>query len=377
MEIKILSQYAGESALYQELNRLLKVGDYNIFRVLVAYTSMGGLKIIEDELFSFLQKKNFVDWIVGIEGGVTSKDVLKYLLFLKEKFPEYVRIRIFTAGNDHDLFHPKVYMLSSNRGYQVLIGSNNLTAGGLMGNFEASASFSLNLENQQDKKTINEFEIMWQMYSTPAPPLSEENIIELTQSVIDSIDEEDIKERRGLQQTIHAFKHPFSQLNKHKEIKENIKRLHSELLTRKRKIVLEKTQKAFKPNQPTQLIMDILQETRETQVQIPTDVLESFFGVKSASKKYEIILSQVLNENIIRTDVRPFIIQKNKTNRLEISGIKGIPRPLIIKFLRNDDGTYEHELITQSSPDYDALNDLLEKSGTRKRKESRRWVLIS
>lgn len=377
MKINVSSQYAGESALYQEINRLLKENKHDLFRVLVAYTSIGGLKIIEDELFSFLQKKNRIDWILGIEKGVTSKEVLQYLLFLKKRFPKYVSIRIFTAGNDNDLFHPKVYLLSNKDNYNIFIGSNNLTIGGLMSNFESSALLDLDLKNTDDKKIIHEFEIMWQKYSTPAPPLKSENLIELTESTINSINDQDIKEKRDIQQTLNKFKHPFSDVNKHKEIVENIKRLHHEIIKKSRKTITQRTKIKIAKGQPTQLIMDILQETRETQVQLPTDVLEPFFGIKDPAKKTEIILSQILNGNIIRTDVRPFIIQKNKTNRLEIAGIKGLPRPLITKFTRNTDGTYDHEIITQSSPDYEALNKLLEESGTRKRKESRRWVLVS
>ena len=54
-----------------------------------------------------------------------------------------------------------------------------------------------------------------------------------------------------------------------------------------------------------------------------------------------------------------------------------MPRPLIVKFTRNVDGTFEHELITKSSPDYDSLDKLLEERGTKKRKESRRWIFVS
>src|SRR5258708_5677696 len=101
MEVKILSQYAGEPSLLRELDGLLSTNEYTLFRVLVAYVSVSGLKALEDRISEFLEKKgNFLDWIVGVDQEVTGKDALEYLLYLKNKYPKSVRIRIFTAGND-------------------------------------------------------------------------------------------------------------------------------------------------------------------------------------------------------------------------------------------------------------------------------------
>ncbi len=376
MKAKIISQYAGESAHYREINNLLIVNKYSLFRSLIAFVSIGGLKLIEDNLIKFLKKKgSFVDWIVGVELGITSSEVLEYLDYLKSKFPDKVRIRIFTAGSEKDIFHPKIYWLGNKSGYSIIIGSSNLTDGGLLRNFEASTLLELNLTNSEDKLVINDLESLWRKFSTPAPPLTEANLIELDHTVVKLLAEQDINERKRLYIERSKIKHPFASVSKHNEILANIKRLHSDYLGKGRlnKKATAKTKETKKG--PKILIMDILQETRDTQVQIPVEVLRPFFAINDTSMKNEIILSEVLDGTIIKMDIRPFISQKNDTHRLEISGIKGLLRPLIIRFMRVGQQDYQYELVTKSSPEYDSLSKLLSTKGKQIRKNARRWFL--
>ncbi len=375
MNIRIISQYAGDSAHFSEINSLLSQDTYSLFRLLVAYTSISGLKLLEDSLIQFLEKKgNFLDWIIGVEQGITTKEVLEYLEYLKSKYPNKVRVRIFTAGNDMDIFHLKVYWLGNSDGYTVIIGSSNLTDGGLLRNFEASTLLELSLKKEQDKKVINDLEILWKKFSTPLPPLTQENLIELNKKVIKLLDSaSNLEERKKINEAINRLNHPFSSVNKHKQIQENIKRLHSEILKKRRSIRIKKYIAISK--HPKVLIMDILQETRDTQVQIPIRVLKPFFDVSDTSKKNEIILSEVMNDTLIKMDIRPFISQKNDTHRLEISGIKGLLRPLIIRFERIAIQEYEYEIINRSSPNYDLLDKLLSEKGNRARDDARRWYI--
>lgn len=375
MKIKIISQYAGDSAHFSEINSLLSQNTYSLFRLLVAYISISGLKLLEDSLFVFLEKKgNFLDWIIGIEQGVTTKEVLEYLEYLRSKYPDKIRIRIFTAGNDRDIFHPKIYWLGNNLGYSVIIGSSNLTDGGLLRNFEASASLKLSLNDDEDKKIINDLEILWKKFSAPLPPLTEENLIELNKDVIKIVStNSNTEERKKIREAISHLNHPFSSINRHKQIQENIKRLHRNILKRRKSIHAKRT--VVSDQHPKTLIMDILQETRDTQVQIPTDVLKPFFDISDTTKKNEIILSEIMNGTLIKMDIRPFISQKNDTHRLEISGIKGLLRPLIIRFNWLSPQEYEYEIINRSSIEYESLNKLLFTKGKQVRKNARRWYL--
>lgn len=376
MKAKIISQYAGESAHFREINNLLTIDKYVLFRSLIAFVSIGGLKLIEDNLLKFLKKKHsFLDWIVGVEQGITSTEVLEYLDYLKSKYPEKVRIRIFTAGSEKDIFHPKIYWLGNKQGYSIIIGSSNLTDGGLLRNFEASTLLELNLANAKDKLVINDLEILWRKFSTPAPPMTAANLIELNNTVVKMLAKQDINERKRLYIEKSKFKHPFASVSKHSAILANIKRLHSDYLGKRK---LNKSVTAIKTEakqSPTVLIMDILQETRDTQVQIPVEVLGPFFNISNVSKKNEIILSEVLDGTVIKMDIRPFISQKNDTHRLEISGIKGLLRPLIIRFMIVGQQEYQYELITKSSLEYNSLNKLLSTKGKQIRKNARRWYL--
>ena len=379
MEIRLIPQYAGDSAHFKEVNSLLSTNEYCLFRTLMAYVSLGGIKIIEDTLFDFLNRGNFVDWIIGIDGEITSKDSLDYMLFLKKKFPKNVRVRIFTSGSNRIIFHPKIYWLCNSEKHSIILGSSNFTEGGLKINFEASALLCMDVNEGVDKKTINEFENLWQKFSTPALPLTEDHLIDLTQAVIDFIDSQVDSEGKTLLKIRKKMSHPFSKVDKSKEIRENIKRLHG--ITPRTGIKRPSAKKAgtgaSSIKHPNQLVMDILTETRDTQVQIPTEVLKDFFQITDTNKKNEIILTEILDGNPLQSKIRPLISQKNKTHRFEISGVKGRVRPLIIKFIRLDDGEFEYEIISKSHPDFISLNKLLNDSGKQKRKDSRRWILIT
>jgi hypothetical protein len=80
--------------------------------------------------------------------------------------------------------------------------------------------------------------------------------------------------------------------------------------------------------------MDILQETRQTQVQLPVEVLEGFFDGAPGRRASVTLRHTAPDGTIVKTDRRPFIHLPNDTHRLEIDAIRGLPRPQIIRFRR-------------------------------------------
>lgn len=374
MELKINSQYAGEDPLFKEIQCLLRQRKYKLFRMLVAFTSISGLKLIEDDLLAFLARKNYLDWIIGVEGSITSKEVLEYSIYLKEKFPDYVNIRIFTAGNNTDIFHPKLYVIADDSEYNIIIGSNNFTLGGLLRNFESSSIIKLNVQDSSDTKVIYDYEILWKKYSTPCPPLTDENLIEVTPEILDRFTNDSSSKRREIMNSLYKVEHPFKDVNKHLEIKRKISALYP-LPPKKTKTRNETKGKGTIASK--KLVMDILQETRETQVQIPTAVLKPYFGVTNIDADNEIILYELIDGMAVNPKVRPIISQPNKTHRIELSGIKGMLRPLIVIFTKIDADIFEYEVIPKSSHDYETLSKQLNDSGEQSRKGARRWFLIS
>ena len=91
-------------------------------RVVIAFLTKGGLEWLPEDRIQYSQ------FIVGINLGVTTPEVLRYL----QEFGADVRI-FYEKGK---LFHPKAIFLKTTDEEHLVIGSNNLTSAGIGGNRE-------------------------------------------------------------------------------------------------------------------------------------------------------------------------------------------------------------------------------------------------
>ena len=134
--------------IYQpaEVNRL---GDYlneNLrarwthFRAAVAFVKRSGVQHIEENLASFSNSSS-VEIIAGIDHQGTSYEGLQSLL---DSVSPPSRVIVF-HNPTFITFHPKIYLFKSAIAADVVIGSGNLTQGGLYANYEAGLRLQLDL----------------------------------------------------------------------------------------------------------------------------------------------------------------------------------------------------------------------------------------
>jgi hypothetical protein len=94
---------------------------------------------------------------VGIDLGGTSNEGLKALLEAVSDNGGEVWI-FHNADPTRPTFHPKVYLFKKSDAALVVIGSGNLTAGGLFNNYEGSIAIELNLNDERDTTLLQEVE---------------------------------------------------------------------------------------------------------------------------------------------------------------------------------------------------------------------------
>ncbi len=109
-------------------------------RIAVAFMKFSGIKKIENSLMQCLQKKSSVEIIVGLDFKTTDPKSMLYLIGLKK---DYQNLSFFCFGDRNKnktniVFHPKIYLFSNNNEKTAIIGSTNLTNGGLITNFEVN-----------------------------------------------------------------------------------------------------------------------------------------------------------------------------------------------------------------------------------------------
>lgn len=113
-------------------------------QIAVAFLKKSGIKTIEDSLLMSLDKGAKFELIVGLDFKTTDPFAMKYFIDLKKKYKE---VNFYCYGDKGDnrndiVFHPKIYMFRNPKEVTSIIGSTNLTQGGLMSNFEVNTVFN-------------------------------------------------------------------------------------------------------------------------------------------------------------------------------------------------------------------------------------------
>lgn len=142
MSIQILSNinYPIGNIINQELQNAQSA------RIAIAFLKYSGIKVIEKSLDQCLKNNGSVEIIAGLDFKTTDPQSMHYLIQLQKSTPN---LKFYCYG-DKDVnknsivFHPKIYLFQGKRETTGIVGSTNLTGGGLMTNFEANVIFKEN-----------------------------------------------------------------------------------------------------------------------------------------------------------------------------------------------------------------------------------------
>lgn len=147
-----LSQPHGER-LGDLLTARLREPSWTHFRAAVAFAKRSGVKHLIADLRSFAASAQ-VKMAVGVDLGGTSAEGLTALLDALEG-----RGSIWVVHNENgSTFHPKVYLFKSDTRAHLIVGSGNLTEGGLFDNYEASLGLELDLTLDDDRVFLEQIE---------------------------------------------------------------------------------------------------------------------------------------------------------------------------------------------------------------------------
>ena len=114
--------------------------------VSVAFVREPGLDAVEAAIKPVAHKARF---FIGIRNDITSVQAVKRLLKMK------VQLYAVDTGSRNVLYHPKLYLAAGASKAIAIIGSANLTFGGLHNNIEVSSRVDLDLSDVADKKFLD------------------------------------------------------------------------------------------------------------------------------------------------------------------------------------------------------------------------------
>ena len=123
--------------LGNRLIELLDSSDYHTLNIVVAFAKNSGVLRIKDAFERFRDQGGIINVYVGIDMGVTSYDALTSLLLHSDS------LNIVHSDGKIQTFHPKIYQFLGKEKGLMVVGSHNLTGGGLWTNFESSVLIPL------------------------------------------------------------------------------------------------------------------------------------------------------------------------------------------------------------------------------------------
>ena len=133
--------------LYSHLQNILSSA--TSFQCAVAYLNSFGLQTIERDVEDILNRSGSIHFIHELEPSVTEPFTVRRLVKMKKQndgMQYHVRIdqAINSSREDTErLFHPKIYLANCVQGIShCVIGSSNLTLGGLVKNYEINVLMS-------------------------------------------------------------------------------------------------------------------------------------------------------------------------------------------------------------------------------------------
>ncbi len=351
MNIKLLPQIPGDLSFYKELNRLFKSKKYNSFKCLVAFLTWEGLGLIYQEMEKFYNRnKGRVNFIVGLGGNPEELHSLRYLI---QSMPKG-KYRIFDVNNGNYTFHPKIYLFTGSTESNILIGSNNMTQGGLY--FNSECSISINYKNNVKDQFIEEVEQLWEMYDKPLPPFNKNNLREVSESFLTKVNK--FYSKRETRKT-------FNQKSKTKELFGGIEISKPPVagfpIEKPKKVNSKKSK-----NKGDILLLEVLKETgaNGTQVQIPYEVLIKYFNLHSGHKTI-----QIAWEN---NPIRPAVLCSfsNYTYRVTMVEISHMKRPFLLKIERVGRDFYKIKSIIGKQ-----YSSLIQTCTNQTRIGAKRWII--
>jgi HKD family nuclease len=176
--LSLISQPDDAFRLGDYLNSHLKQPEWTEFRAAIAFVKQSGVRHISEALAEFSHRAT-VRMSIGIDLAGTSKEGLNGLLECLEDRGE---IWVF-HNDDTSTFHPKIYLFKGKDKADLVVGSGNLTEGGLFTNYEASLSVSLDLSVEPDRELLAQVEAALDRWSDSSQGLA----LRLTDELIERL----------------------------------------------------------------------------------------------------------------------------------------------------------------------------------------------
>lgn len=362
--MKQIRQAITDESLFRELQSWCDEGaerKTDKLRIMSAFTSGAAIQVLEPFFDIFLSNGNSIEIITGIDKNGTDKYAIARLLGMQEAYSRQFSCHIFHAPSRTGIFHPKLFLHHKKGALSAVVGSGNLTLGGLGNNFESLLVYK---NISRGTGTARELCNIWDAFAYPKKPLNSQFLRKLTRAYAKVIYKRlpEISLFEGTNRDPNDFWQPVS-------------RIHLPISNARIRRNVELSQVSIR----SFLIIDVLAETRETQMQLPLHVVEKFFAVPSDQAE-SIQLSYVRGNEITQPIERRIVISGGKEKRrlmrrIEMPIIAGKARPLAAIFIKTGTRKFAVALILKGTDEYRMIDGILKKEGQQRDYAVRRFYI--
>jgi HKD family nuclease len=116
-------------------------------RIAVAFVSRKGLSLIEPALDAALEAGGTAEFLVGLDMQSTEPGAVRWLLD-RTRDTDRVELYCYAGLTTAGIYHPKLYLTRSAQLVSFIVGSSNLTDGGLRKNVEVNVLVEANARDE-------------------------------------------------------------------------------------------------------------------------------------------------------------------------------------------------------------------------------------
>ncbi len=156
----------GNQRLLPLLQKSLSEAEYDTCRIIVAFARLSGVARLLSQIRVWRSNGRSIEAIVGVDRLGTSQEALHVLL------DELDAVYITRTTDESCTFHPKMYLFEGKRRARAVVGSHNLSSGGLETNFEGGVILDFQLPDEAI--TWKQFRDAWAQLLPQANPSTRE-----------------------------------------------------------------------------------------------------------------------------------------------------------------------------------------------------------
>ena len=351
----ILSQNPTRSGtdIHGRVAALLAKPGLQRFRASVAYVRWSGLGALSDQLEALLEAGAQIETIFGIDNGVTSPDALLYAVYLKKVYRNYTYAGASDWNYSNSIFHPKLYEFRFANRSTAVIGSCNLTGGGLKANHELAVEFDF----ANDADLAAELDNVWLAHRHTAKGLSTALIAKL--AAARELSPERAPETGGTRRgKLKLQPLPVGRAPLYERV---LKSGTGRILTRHEFLA----KASSLSEKPRKLYLQLLHETGGGhQIQLPVATLGAFFGVGPGERKtVTFTFSGGEETTVLLTHF------ENNTHRVRLLPVRSVPRPAVLVFSRAGEAKFSCRVVEPGT----YARVLRQKCTEQTRRGARRW----